>query len=343
MAACVNIPIDITILANNRAFATANFRYTPPPRRKFFYTVADTTASSVFMFRFSRQYFRAIVLVTLIFTGCGVTKSRVATEQLLVSDAVDIAVSHIDFHTLAGRKVFLDSKYLRNDENNMGFVNADYIISSLRQQMIAASCRLVENHDDADVIVEARVGTLGTDGNEVSFGIPASSTFATAATLVPGAPIIPTIPEISFARREGQVGAVKIAVFAYERESGIPVWQSGIQRSRSTSQDFWIFGAGPFQNGSIHKGGTQFAGETLRIPVLGSNKTPHVRTAVAFDQPYVFPVPQSQEVLQATHQVEEPTLPGNNADATPIQLWGIGAEIHTPLEADLEQRLGEAP
>jgi hypothetical protein len=245
-------------------------------------------------------------------------------------------VASIDFRTMSGRKVFLDSQFIRDTEE-MRIVNAGYIISSLRQQMIAADCRLVENRDDAEVIVEARVGTLGSDGNEVSFGIPASNTVATAATLVPGAPIIPTIPEISFARREGQVGVVKIAVFAYERETGRPVWQSGIARARSNSQDFWILGAGPFQNGSIHSG-TKFAGS--RIPVLGSDRRRQLPSVVAFDRPHVFPFPaaETQDVLQASYQTEEPP-----AEPNPIQLWGVWGKIQTPLEAELSRSLGEAP
>ncbi len=294
------------------------------------------------MSRFPCGFPLTILLGVLSFTGCGATKSRVATEQLLVSDAVDIAVSNIDFRTMSGRTVFLETKYIRNVKN-AGFVNADYIISSLRQQMFGAGCRLVEDREAAEIIAEARVGTLGTDGNEVSFGIPASSTFATAATLVSGAPIIPTIPEISLARREGQVGAVKIAVFAYERESGRPVWQSGIARARSNSQDFWILGAGPFQKGSIHKG-TQFAGERLRIPVLGSSGTAPTRSAVAFDRPYVFPVPEprKQDVRQASYLGGDRTVPDTSTEPKPIQLWGVGGAINTPLEADLDRIIDEA-
>ena len=44
--------------------------------------------------------------------GCGMNKSRLATEQLVVSDAVDRAVAAIDFSPLSGRKVYFDTKYL---------------------------------------------------------------------------------------------------------------------------------------------------------------------------------------------------------------------------------------
>jgi len=43
--------------------------------------------------------------------GCGASKQRLATEQLLLSDAVDRAVARIDFTSLAGRRVFFDTAW----------------------------------------------------------------------------------------------------------------------------------------------------------------------------------------------------------------------------------------
>jgi len=199
-------------------------------------------------------------------SGCGTTKARMATEQLVASDAVDHAVAAIDFRPLSGKKVYLDPAYLKAVKT-VGFVNAEYVISSLRQQMIAADCRLQKSEADAELIVEARVGTLGSDSNEVVYGLPASNALSTAASLVPNAPVIPQIPEISVARKEAQYGAAKLALFAYERETRRPYWQSGTLRARSTSQDVWICGAGPFQRGTIVDG-VHFAGSKLRLPRL---------------------------------------------------------------------------
>ena len=50
--------------------------------------------------------------------GCGINKSRLATEQLVVSEAVDKAVATIDFSPLSGRRVFFDTQFL--DGVNMG-------------------------------------------------------------------------------------------------------------------------------------------------------------------------------------------------------------------------------
>ena len=79
-------------------------------------------------------------------------------------------------------------------------------------------------------------------------------------SFVPGQPT--QIPEIPFARKTDQNGFAKILVFAYNRQSGLPVWQSGAVLSLSTAQDTWLFGAGPFQRGTIRQG-MEFAGQKL--------------------------------------------------------------------------------
>ncbi len=150
-------------------------------------------------------------------------------------------------------------------------MNADYIISSLRQQMVAASCLLEDEMDKADYICEVRVGALGTDSHDVVYGIPASAALSSAASLLPNSPPIPAIPEISVAKRMDELAAAKIAVFAYNRKTRMPVWQSGVTQARSTSKNTWLFGAGPFQSGTIFDR-TRFAGEELDIPLLGENE-----------------------------------------------------------------------
>jgi hypothetical protein len=139
--------------------------------------------------------------------------------------------------------------------------------------MTAAGCLLEDSRENADFVVEARIGALGTDGHEVTYGIPANAGLAEAATLVPSAPPIPLIPEISVAKKEDLMGAAKVALFAYHRESRQPVWQSGVAIATNNAKDAWIFGAGPFQFGTIYEG-TQFAGSRLQFPLLGKKKPP---------------------------------------------------------------------
>jgi len=193
--------------------------------------------------------------------GCGTTREHQATQQLLLSDAVDRSVSTIDFRPLSGKKVYLDTSYLR-DIKGKQFVNADYVTSAMRQQIVAAGCLMQDSSKDAEIIIEARVGTLGADDHRVTFGIPENNAINSAVTILPNAPNVPQVPEIAVARRDAREGAAKIAAFAYDRETRQAVWQSGISQSRSTARDTWVLGIGPFQGGSI-RDETRLAGSKL--------------------------------------------------------------------------------
>ena len=202
-----------------------------------------------------------LALTIALMGGCGSTKSRAATDQLLLSDAVDKSVAAIDFRPLSGKTVYLDATYLLPIKG-MGFVNSEYIISSLRQQILAAGCLLQDDRKDAELIIEARVGTLGADGYQVTYGIPASNALSTASSLLPQAPPLPTIPEIALGRRESNEASAKIAAFAYHRETRVAVWQSGVSRSESDARDTWVMGVGPFESGTVRQS-TQLAGKSL--------------------------------------------------------------------------------
>lgn len=218
-------------------------------------------------------------------SGCGTTKSQTGTEQLLLSNAVDLSIAQIDFTDLRHQKVYLDTSYVNNIKG-VGFVNADYIISALRQQLASARCLLQEKREDADFIVEARVGALGGDQHDVTYGLPASNILSTAASIVPSMPSVPAIPELSIAKKSDQSAAAKVAVFAYHRETKEPVWQSGISQARATAKDVWVAGAGPFQSGTIYNG-PRFAGEKIGLP-FGENYRALGAEPVDYQREYQF-------------------------------------------------------
>lgn len=192
--------------------------------------------------------------------GCGTTRmtdtTRAASEMLLVSAAVDNAVAQIDCSGLHGRNVFLDVQYLD------GTVDKGYVISSLRQHLLAHGIKLREDRKESDVIVEARSGGVGTDRSSLLLlGTPAMS----VPVVVTGQPS--QIPEIALIKKTDMKGVAKLAVFAYERKTGEALWQSGLVDARSTLKDLWLMGAGPFSSGSI-KRRTELAGEELpRLPL----------------------------------------------------------------------------
>ena len=210
--------------------------------------------------------FALLVLVS----GCGTIREHRATSQLLLSDAVDRSIASIDFSPLANEKVYLDSRYLQF--KNDSAVTTNYVISALRQQMIVAGCLLHDQIADAKYVVEVRVGTMGSDGHEINYGIPASNSVNAAASLISGSPALPALPEISLGRKTEDLAAVKISAFAYDRETRLPIWQSGESLARSTASGAWVLGAGPFKWGSIYES-PQFAGRQGRVRLRNPFKT----------------------------------------------------------------------
>jgi hypothetical protein len=218
------------------------------------------------------------VLATLAF-GCGTTRSsntaRTATEQLLISDAIDRTVQQIDFKVLEGETVFFDERHL------LEVVDKAYLISSFRQHLLASGCVLKDKREDATFVVEPRVGAVGTDNHDWLVGVPAFT--------VPQVPLVPTppaaIPEIPFAKRRDQRGVAKVAVFAYRRETGEPVWQSGMAISESEANDIWVLGAGPFKRGTIYEE-KSFAG--TRIAAKDEEEKAKRSTIAGLGQEAVF-------------------------------------------------------
>jgi hypothetical protein len=268
--------------------------------------------------------FVKIALVLFAFAGCGTTRwtdtSRTATEQMLVSDAIERAVSRIDFKPMSGQSVYLDTAYLNT------VTDKEYLISTLRQHMLASGCVMELSKDRAEFVVEARAGAVGTDRHDVLYGIPALN--------LPMAPVqgAPTAtPEIALARRTDQKGVAKVAVFAYHRESGRPVWQSGVDTIASKAQNSWWFGVGPLQKGTIYDK-AQFAGRDFRFPFMARQKKEEPRTVrvtreTQFNDPNLLALRPSDELTQFGESLKRPATTSsisasNSSEPTPsMQDW----------------------
>jgi hypothetical protein len=204
------------------------------------------------------------ILIGALACGCGTTRvsdtTRTATEQLLISRSIDDTVSNLDFRLLAGKRVYLDAQYLD------GVTDKGYLISSLRQHMLACGCLLQEERKNAIYVVEARSGAVGTDRNDLLVGVPQ----LTIPSVMPGIPG-GMIPEIPLAKKTNRRAVAKVAVFAYNRTNGEPVWQSGTLEAASNQRDSWVFGAGPFRRGTLIKG-TEFDEQNIVVPILDRKK-----------------------------------------------------------------------
>ena len=237
--------------------------------------------------------------------GCGTTKwtdtRRSATEQLLITDAMDRAVSRLDCRALAGKTIFIDDTPVKSLDD------APYLVSCMRQHLLAGGCIVMENKEEADYITEIRAGTVGTDRHELLYGVPSVN----IPTMVPvsGFGIPSQIPEIPFVKKTDQRAVAKIAIFAYNRKTGRPIWQSGTVSMESDAKAVWIFGAGPFQRGTIYDG-MSFAGNRLNIPLIDlDNEGDQSGSVSVADEAYFIEPGEAIERELARGSVKPPEVP----------------------------------
>jgi hypothetical protein len=223
--------------------------------------------------------------------GCGTTRStdttRTGTEQLLLTNAWDKALMRVDFRPLTGVPVFLDTA-------NVTAVDQGWVVSSLREAMLTQGVLIREKREQAQFVVEARVGAYGTDGDSFLVGISQTTIPATLTGIPTG-----TIPELPIVKRSRQTAVAKLALFAYDRASGRLVWSSGTMLDQADTKNVFVGGFGPIKSGSIQDG-TEVVG--IKIPPLtgeGEAATNPAKTNPAKLPPYNPPALQTPSDLES--------------------------------------------
>ncbi|MGO8677773.1 MAG: DUF6655 family protein [Limisphaerales bacterium] len=156
-------------------------------------------------------------------SGCLTAKDstpvRTATEELLLSTAMDSALENARFPWLDGKRVFVEEKYF--DGYDKG-----YALGLLRQRISASGALLVKTDDKADVVVEVRSGALSMDTSQMLVGLP-------AMTLpVPLTGMVPT-PQLGIYVKDSFDSVAKFALFAYEQPSGRYLQSAGPMEAKA--------------------------------------------------------------------------------------------------------------
>lgn len=217
-----------------------------------------------------------LLLPMLAAAGCTTMKSsntaRTATEQLLISNSVDQSLAKVNFQPFAGRAVYLEEKYLEAVDKN-------YVLASVRHHILNAGGTVVPKPDNAEVVMEVRSGAIGTDQEDLFLGVPAIQ--------LP-APIPVSLPEVRIVTRTSQKGTAKIGIVAYDAKTKRALGTGGMTLAQSDTNNWYFFGIGPYQNGSIRNELTVQESQ----PDLGH---PVPRT-VAFDSGNLQPVPGRERI-----------------------------------------------
>jgi hypothetical protein len=273
--------------------------------------------------------------------GCGTTKwtdtSRTATEQLLISDSIDRAISRTDFRALAGKRVFVDDTPIKHTTDTA------YLVSSLRQHILASGAILKEKRDDAEYILEVRAGAVGTDRHDLFFGIPAITLPAV------GTGGVTQIPELPFYKKTEQRGVTKLYMFVYNRDTGRPIWQSGSVPEESRAKAVWLAGTGPFQRGTIYDG-TKFAGDKFDIPLIdfdkshdGEEKRVSVADEAFFIEPHEMPSMARENKLKSAttpSRASQPRATSSPSAANRNDNNSLGTSHQTSFSDDLANAVG---
>lgn len=205
------------------------------------------------------------VLTVILVVGCTSTRTtntaRTAREQLLVSNAVDQALSKVDFGAFSGSKIFIDDKYLE-------CVDKGYLVGSIRHRAMSNGAMIVSKIDDADVALELRSGVIGTDSADAFVGTP--------EIVLPG---MLTLPEVRLISRNNQSAMAKIGIVAYSPKTNQLLGEGGVSSSMSRDNNWFVLGVGPYQNGEVK---TEIQRTTGRQPGQSYQPLP---TTVAFQEP----------------------------------------------------------
>lgn len=179
-----------------------------------------------------------IIFAAMLTSGCATTSSsntsRTASEQLLISSAIDRAFSNVEFSDFAGHKVFIDDAYLNS-------VDKEYLLGTLRHRILQGGGAIVGSADASDLVLEPRSGGVGTDKQESFIGVPSIG--------IPGLPI--ELPEIKLVSKATQMGTAKIGLVCYDPKTGQSLGSGGASTALTHSSDTYVMGVGPFRSGAV--------------------------------------------------------------------------------------------
>ena len=151
-------------------------------------------------------------LLLLGVAGCSTTResqpARTATEQLLISTAVDRALDRMNLRIPEGTKIWVDAA-------NFEGYDQKYAVGAIRDRLMREGGRLVADRGQADAVVEIRAGALSTDSDSMLIGIPSMD------LPIPLAGQAKT-PELSLVKKNRDQGVAKIGITAYDAKTGVP-------------------------------------------------------------------------------------------------------------------------
>lgn len=154
---------------------------------------------------------RAVVLIVLLaLAACTTARhtepSRTATEQLLLSSAVDHALARLHLTIPQGTRLWVDA-------SDFQAFDGKYAIGAIRDYLLRHGGRMAAKRADADAIVEIRSGALSINQAQSLVGVPS------IPLPIPLTGILHT-PELALLKRGREQGIAKIGMTIYDAHTG---------------------------------------------------------------------------------------------------------------------------
>lgn len=159
----------------------------------------------------------ALAAMLLGLAGCTTERltepGQTATEQLLISVAVDHAVGQLNPTIPAGTKVFVDAQYFDNAPGDAA-TYSKYAVASIRDRLLKLGARLVDDRKSADMVAELRTGGQSINHTDFLVGLPAVPIPIPLSGTV-------TTPKVPFFEKDQQTGLAKLAITAYDKDGAL--------------------------------------------------------------------------------------------------------------------------
>lgn len=155
---------------------------------------------------FFKQAFALLILVTLFgcSTGKFTTTERTALERALLSESAEMSLMGLENPGMRDQAFYLET-------GEFEAVDEEYIISALRGKLLSFGMKVVDNKEDADLVVYPRSAIANMDESEALIGIPE------LPMALPGIGAM-KLPELALFKRFSQRGHSKIGVYGVEQE-----------------------------------------------------------------------------------------------------------------------------
>jgi hypothetical protein len=213
-----------------------------------------TNAQPVYIQRRPLALVPSLILFTLpLAGGCATIRitdpPRTATEQFLLTSAVQSAVDQVSADTLRDRSVYIDTTYLTTAWQTAPELS--FMIGQFRTKLLEGGARLASKREEAQIVLEVRSGGVGIDRLEFLLGIPSIGLGALASGVAAAGGSTLLTPELAILKSSRQYSFASIAFVAYWADTGELLISSGPFVGKRYREDWWVFGTGPRTLGDI--------------------------------------------------------------------------------------------